>query len=159
FQTIGQEVGRVEIERIEVLAGQRADVTRVERQVTVQVFRNRERQILDVRVHIIGVVGLNGGDPARQGYLLHREDRRTDRIRNLVLRHRSQIQIGVSVVALVDRQKLAAGSLPKSAFGPVEMAAANVLNLVAAAKHGVRGRIPGEAYRWTEVVQVARIGS
>ncbi len=102
---------------------------------------------MDVRVHIIGIVGLNGGDSVRYRYLLDRQNRRSNGVRNLVLRDRSQIQIRVSAVALVDRQKLAAGSLTKRAFDPVEIAAANVLDLVAAPNHSVRGRIPGEAHR------------
>src|SRR5689334_7375196 len=89
--------------------------------------------------------------------MLHRQYRRSDGVWNLVLRDRSQIQIGVIAVALVGCQKLAAGGLAKRAFNSCEIAAADILNLVAASKDGTRGRIPGKSYCRTEVVQVARI--
>ena len=76
----------------------------------------------------------------------------------MVLRDRSQIQIRARAVALVGHQILGPGSLTKRAFDSVEIAAANVLNLVPAPNHSVRSRIPGKTHCRTEVVQVARIG-
>src|SRR5262249_42553828 len=67
--------------------------------------------------------------------------------------------IRARAVALVGHQILGAGSLAKRAFNPVEIPAADVLNLVAAPNHSVRSRIPGKTYGRTEVVQVAWIGS
>src|SRR5262249_3634532 len=127
--------------------------------MSVHIFRYRERKVLDVRVHIIGVVGRDRLSPVCEKYLLHRQDRRSDGVRNLVLRDRSQIQIRARAVTLVGHQILAAGSLTKRAFDPVEIAAANVLNLVPAPNHSVRSRIPGKTYGRTEVIQVAWIGS
>src|SRR5262249_17933001 len=97
------------------------------------------------------------GGPASQRYLLHRQNRRSDGIRNLVLRDRSQIQIRMSAIALVGRYKFTAGRLAQNTLDAIEVSPANILNLVAAPKQGVGSCIPRESYRGTEVIQVARI--
>jgi len=43
FQPVGREVWHIEIERTEVLARERTDVARVDRQVRVHIFRDRQR--------------------------------------------------------------------------------------------------------------------
>src|SRR5262245_26365062 len=129
--------------------------------MSVHIFRYRERQVLDIRVYIIGVVGRDGLSPVCEKYLLHRQDGRSERVRNLVPRDRSQIQIRACAVALVGDQILAAGSLTKRAFDSIEIAgrATDVLHLVAAPNHSVRSRIPGKTDGRTEVIQIARVGS
>ena len=57
LQSVVEEVGRVEVHAVVELAGQRADVARIQGEIAADVARHGQRQVLNVRRRVVGVDG------------------------------------------------------------------------------------------------------